>query len=71
MPTVKDTPLVENMRTIIIETNDPEGPFGAKGVGELTLNPTAAAISNAIYNAIGARFKALPIVPEEILEALS
>ena len=71
MPTVKDTPLVENMRTIIIETNDPEGPFGAKGVGELPLNPTAAAISNAIYNAIGARFKALPIVPEEILEALS
>lgn len=70
MPTAKDAPLTNNIKTILIETDDPEGPFGAKGVGELTLNPTAAAISNAIYDAIGIRFEDLPITPEKILDAL-
>ncbi len=70
MPTTKDAPLTNNIKTILIETVDPEGPFGAKGVGELTLNPTAAAISNAIYDAIGIRFGDLPITPEKILDAL-
>jgi xanthine dehydrogenase molybdenum-binding subunit len=70
MPTTKDAPLTNNIKTILIETVDPEGPFGAKGVGELTLNPTAAAISNAIYDAIGIRFEGLPITPEKILDAL-
>ena len=53
-----------------IETNDAFGPFGAKGVGEPGLVPTAPAISNAIYNAIGVRIRDLPITPEKILAAL-
>jgi xanthine dehydrogenase molybdenum-binding subunit len=53
-----------------IETNDLEGPFGAKGVGEPGLVPTAPAISNAVYDAIGIRMKDLPITPEKILAAL-
>jgi len=53
-----------------IETDDSEGPFGAKGVGEPGLVPTAPAIANAIYNAIGVRIRDLPITPEKILAAL-
>ena len=53
-----------------IETDDKEGPFGAKGVGEPGLVPTAPAIGNAIYDAIGVRIRDLPITPEKILAAL-
>ncbi|MFC1849307.1 xanthine dehydrogenase family protein molybdopterin-binding subunit [candidate division CSSED10-310 bacterium] len=53
-----------------IETDDQFGPFGAKGVGEPGLVPTAPAIANAIYNAIGVRIRDLPITPEKILDAL-
>jgi xanthine dehydrogenase molybdenum-binding subunit len=53
-----------------IETKDKEGPFGAKGVGEPGLVPTAPAIANAVYDAIGVRIKDLPITPEKILTAL-
>ena len=53
-----------------IETRDPDGPFGAKGVGEPGLVPTAPAIANAIYDAIGVRVRDLPITPEKIVAAL-
>jgi len=53
-----------------IETDDPEGPFGAKGVGEPGLVPTAPALGNAIYDAVGVRIRDLPITPEKILAAL-
>jgi xanthine dehydrogenase molybdenum-binding subunit len=53
-----------------IETNDLEGPFGAKGVGEPGLVPTAPAIANAIYDATGVRVTSLPITPEKLLQAL-
>ncbi len=53
-----------------IETDDRFGPFGAKGVGEPGLVPTAPAIANAVYNAVGVRIRDLPITPEKILEAL-
>ncbi|MCB9748214.1 MAG: molybdopterin-dependent oxidoreductase [Candidatus Omnitrophica bacterium] len=58
------------MKSILIETNDPEGPFGAKGMGEASLLPTSAAIANAIYDAIGVRIKELPITPDKIIKAL-
>jgi len=67
IPRVNDIPEVE---LILVETNDPEGPFGAKGIGEPGLVPTAPAIANAIYKAIGVRVKELPITPEKILDAL-
>jgi len=53
-----------------IETHDEEGPFGAKGVGEPGLVPTAPAIANAVYDAIGVRIHSLPITPEKVLKAL-
>lgn len=54
----------------LIEKPHPEGPFGAKGIGEPGLVPTAAAIGNAIANATGVRLLNLPIKPEQILKAL-
>ena len=53
-----------------VETNDKYGPFGAKGIAEPGLVPTAPAIANAIYDAIGVRIKDLPITPEKIVAAL-
>ncbi|MFV1960213.1 MAG: xanthine dehydrogenase family protein molybdopterin-binding subunit, partial [Acidimicrobiia bacterium] len=53
-----------------IETNDPSGPFGAKGAGEPGIVPTAPAIANAIYDAVGVRMHDLPITPEKVLAAL-
>jgi len=61
---------VPNIEAISIETDDPFGPFGAKGIGEPGLVPTAPAIANAIYDAIGVRIKDLPITPEKVLAAL-
>ena len=54
----------------IVETDDTEGPFGAKGVGEPGMVPTAPAIANAIYDAVGVRIHHLPITPERVLAAL-
>jgi len=53
-----------------IETDDSFGPFGAKGVAEPGLVPTAPAIANAIYNAVGVRIRDLPITPEKVLDAI-
>jgi 4-hydroxybenzoyl-CoA reductase alpha subunit len=67
LPTTMDTPEIQ---TILVETNDPLGPFGAKGIGEIALVATPAAIANAIYDAIGVHIKELPITPEKVLIAL-
>jgi xanthine dehydrogenase molybdenum-binding subunit len=58
------------LETFIIETDDPGGPFGAKGVGEMGGTPTAAAIANAVYDATGIRMTRLPMTPERVLAAL-
>ncbi len=55
---------------VFVETDDAYGPFGAKGVGEPGLVPTAPAIANAIYNAVGVRVHDLPITPEKLLAAI-
>jgi xanthine dehydrogenase molybdenum-binding subunit len=65
--TTADMPEIES---IIVETDDPQGPFGAKGVGEMGGTPTAAAIANAIYDAVGIRLTTLPMTPERVLKAL-
>jgi xanthine dehydrogenase molybdenum-binding subunit len=54
-----------------IETRDPEGPAGAKGVGEAPAICIAAAIANALYNATGVRFTTLPLTPENVLRTLA
>jgi CO/xanthine dehydrogenase Mo-binding subunit len=61
---------IPQIHTKLIETIDPYGPFGAKGIGEPTTIPTAPAIANAIYNAVGLRIYDLPITPDKILKAL-
>ncbi len=68
IPNILDTPPIEYE---FIEEPDPTGPFGAKGVGEAVLVPTAAAIANAVEDAVGARVTDLPITPERVLAALN
>ena len=55
---------------ILVESNEPTGPYGAKGLGEPAMVPTAPAIANAIYDAIGIRFHQLPITREKVFEAI-
>jgi CO/xanthine dehydrogenase Mo-binding subunit len=54
----------------LVESREAEGPFGAKGLGESGVIPVAAAVANAVKNAIGVRFTELPITPERVWEAL-
>jgi len=67
IPSTLETPRIES---IIVESNDPEGPFGAKEAGEGSLAATIPAIANAVYDAVGVRINSLPITPEKILAAL-
>lgn len=67
IPTFGDVPPIES---ILIEVPDPEGPYGAKGLGEHVLIPTAPAILNAIRHATGARITQLPALPHRILAAM-
>jgi 4-hydroxybenzoyl-CoA reductase subunit alpha len=60
----------ENFTSLLVETHEPEGPFGAKEAGEGLTNPSAGCIANAIYDAVGVRIYDLPITPEKILRAL-
>jgi putative selenate reductase molybdopterin-binding subunit len=63
----KDMP---KLTTILIETEEPLGPYGAKSIAEVPINGPAPAVANAIYHAIGIRFRQLPITPERVLRAL-
>jgi len=67
IPTTLETPEIES---IIVESIDPEGPFGAKEAGEGSLAATIPAVANAIFDAVGVRINSLPITPEKVLEAL-
>jgi CO/xanthine dehydrogenase Mo-binding subunit/aerobic-type carbon monoxide dehydrogenase small subunit (CoxS/CutS family) len=67
IPTAGDVPPVESL---LIEVPDPNGPFGAKGLGEHVLIPTAPAILNAIRHACGAEITQLPALPHRVLAAI-
>ena len=67
IPTAGDVPPITSL---LIEVPDPEGPFGAKGLGEHVLIPTAPAILNAIRHATGAEITQLPALPHRILAAM-
>ncbi len=67
IPTAMDVPDIE---TIVLESGEGLGPFGARGIGEPPIGPPLAAISSAIADAVGARPTTLPITPERVLECV-
>jgi carbon-monoxide dehydrogenase large subunit len=68
LPSMQDHPA--EFQSLLVETPHPDGPFGAKGMGEAALPPMAAAIGNAVANALsGARVRELPVKPERVLTA--
>ena len=67
VPKITDMPEIE---AILVESPVPTGPFGAKGMGELPVNPSAPAICNAIYDAVGVRINSLPATKDKVLAAL-
>ncbi len=67
IPTSLDTP---ELHSLIVESIDPEGPYGAKEAGEGPLHPSIPAIANAIHDAVGVRMDALPFSPPRVWSAL-
>ncbi len=67
IPTFLDTP---ELKALIVEAPDPNGPYGAKEAGEGPLHPSIPAIANAIYDAVGVRIDTLPFSPPKVLRAL-
>ncbi len=67
IPTALDVPPI---KTLFVEEPDYNGPFGAKGIGEPPFIPPMPAIANAIYDAVGARVKEIPITPEKLWRVL-
>jgi CO/xanthine dehydrogenase Mo-binding subunit len=67
IPTIGDVPPITSH---IVEVADPNGPYGAKGLGEHVLIPTAPAILSAIRHACGARVNRLPATPDRVLAAI-
>jgi len=66
-PTTLETP---DIHTILVETDDPEGPFGAKEAGQGPLLPVIPAVANAVYDAVGVRIDETPISPDKVVKAL-
>jgi CO/xanthine dehydrogenase Mo-binding subunit len=64
LPTACDMP--NNLEIIMLEYPETDGPHGAKGLAEVTVVPTAPAIANAVFDAVGVRVQDLPITPEKI-----
>jgi CO/xanthine dehydrogenase Mo-binding subunit len=68
IPTIWDIP--EKVESVIVEVPDPNGPWGARGLGELPMLPTAPAIAAAIHDATGVWIDEFPFTPERVLRAL-
>lgn len=68
IPSSRDIP--EELQVFFIESGHHEGPYGAKGIGEIAVAPAAPAIANAIFDALGVQFTDMPITPEKILRAI-
>ena len=67
IPSIADMP---PLTSIFVPSHEPSGPLGAKGIGEIAVDPVAPALGNAIHDALGVRVTTLPITPEKILAAL-
>lgn len=68
IPTVLDVP--DRMDALIVEVPDPNGPYGARGMGEMPFLPAAAAVAAAVYDATGVRFDEFPLTPERVWRGL-
>jgi CO/xanthine dehydrogenase Mo-binding subunit len=68
IPSVEDIPF--ELETAFEESYEPNGPFGAKSLGEVVVHTPPAAIANALFNATGARVRSLPLTPDKVLRAL-
>ncbi|HZL64551.1 MAG TPA: xanthine dehydrogenase family protein molybdopterin-binding subunit [Thermoleophilia bacterium] len=68
--TAEDMASVDDVKVFFADTYEPSGPFGAKGIGEAANNAVAAAVMNALQNALGIRFQFIPITPDMILAAI-
>ena len=68
IPTAMEMPA--KIESIFIDSDEPTGPYGGKSMSEMCLIVPAAAIANAVYNAIGVRITSLPLTPEKVLKAL-
>jgi len=67
IPTAKDIP---ELRTVIVPADSGVGPYKTKGIGENPISPVAAAIANAVEDAVGARIRDLPVTAEKVYNAL-
>lgn len=67
LPRAADVPTI---RPVLVGKPDPVGPYGAKGVGEISLDPVPAAVANAVANAVGVRVREIPLTPDRVLAAL-
>jgi CO/xanthine dehydrogenase Mo-binding subunit len=67
IPTFRDVPPID---VDLVEVPHPDGPFGAKGVGEVAVTPVAAAVAAAVRDALGVAIRELPLTPERVLDAL-
>jgi xanthine dehydrogenase molybdenum-binding subunit len=67
MPTSLDLPMID---TILVEVPNPGHPYGVRGVGEVPIVPPAAAVANAIYQAVGVRMEELPMSPPKLTKAM-
>ena len=68
IPTVLDVP--GRVESVIMELSDEEGPWGAKGMGEMPFMPFAPALTAAIYDATGVWFDEIPLIPERVIKGL-
>jgi len=67
---LRRAPDMPPIQPILVETNDPHGAYGLKGIGEPAMVPVAPAVANAVYHAIGVRISELPITREKVLKAM-
>ena len=63
--------MMPDVDVFMVESADPEGPFGAKEAGEGPILPILPAVANAIYDAVGIRLRNLPMTPEKIISAIA
>ncbi len=68
--TLPKAEVLPDFKSILIESIDPHGPYGAKGCSECALNACGAVVANAVFNAVGVRIRDLPVTPPKVLAAL-